>query len=106
MKINKKALELIEKGLSSGTVYKWARTDNNNGTLYLTEPFGVFKSTTTGGTANGRLNGGTINGGYAVSAITPPQIDIHSGEIIYINSIQPIQRVSNQTDEFRLRVGF
>lgn len=91
---------------ASGTVYKWERTDSSNGTLYLTEPFGVFKSTTTAGVTFGRLNGGTINGGYAVSAITPPQIEIHSGEIIYINSIQPIQRVSNQTDEFRLRVGF
>jgi hypothetical protein len=108
--------EFIQQGVSasyssdyaSATVYKWARTDNSNGTLYVTEPFGVFKKTTTAGATFGRLNTslGAVNLGYAVSAITSPQIDIHSGEIIYINSIQPIQKISNQTDEFRLRVGF
>ena len=105
----------IEQGLSgsynsdyaSATVYAWKRTDNNNGTLYLTEPFGIFKKTSTAGATLGRLNAGSsINGGYAVSQITAPQIDIHSGEILYINSIQPIQKISNQTDEFRLRLGF
>jgi len=105
----------IEQGLSgsynsdyaSATVYAWKRTDNNNGTLYLTEPFGIFKKTSTAGATLGRLNAGSsINGGYAVSQITAPQINIHSGEILYINSIQPIQKISNQTDEFRLRVGF
>ena len=107
--------ELIQQGVSgsynfdyaSGTVYSWQKTDNDNGTLYITEPFGVFKNTITSGATFGRLNGSLgVNLGYAITAITPPQIDIGSGEIIYINSIQPIQRVSNQTDEFRLRVGF
>lgn len=108
--------ELIQQGVSgsyssdyaSATVYKWSRTDNDNGTLYVTEPFGIFKGITTAGVTFGRLNTslGAVNMGYAVTQITPPQIDIHSGEIIYINSIQPIQKISNQTDEFRLRVGF
>lgn len=108
--------ELIQQGVSasynndyaSGIVYKWTKTDNSNGTLYVSEPFGVFKNTTAAGATFGRLNTslGAVNLGYAITTITPPQIDIHSGEIIYINSIQPIQRVSNQTDEFRLRVGF
>lgn len=92
---------------ASGTVYKWTKTDNSNGTLYVTEPFGVFKKTTTAGATFGKLNNGSsINGGYAITQITAPQIDVRSGEIIYINSIQPVQKISNQTDEFRLRVGF
>ena len=106
---------LIEQGVSgsynydyaSATVYAWVKTDNSNGTLYLTEPFGLFKKTSTAGATFGRLNNGSsINGGYAVSQITLPPIDVRSGEILYINSIQPIQKISNQTDEFRLRVGF
>ena len=108
--------ELIQQGVSasyssdyaSAKVYSWTKTDNSNGTLYVTEPFGVFKTTTSAGATFGRLNTslGVVNLGYSISAITPPQIDIHSGEIIYINSIQPVQKISNQTDEFRLRVGF
>jgi hypothetical protein len=106
---------LIEQGVSgsynydyaSAKVYAWVRTDNTSGTLYLTEPFGNFKKISTAGATFGRLNDGlSINGGYAVSQITRPLIDVHSGEILYINSIQPVQKISNQTDEFRLRVGF
>ena len=105
----------IEQGISgsysndyaSGTVYKWIKTDTSNGTLYVTEPFGIFKKTTTSGATFGKLNNGSsINDGYAITEITAPEINTRSGEIIYINSIQPVQKISDQTDEFRLRVGF
>ena len=91
---------------ASGTVYKWNRTTSTTGTLYLSEPFGIFKTSSVSGLTFSKLNLNSINDGYAVSAVTVPEIDVHSGEIIYINSIQPVQRLKNQSEEFRLRVGF
>jgi hypothetical protein len=91
---------------ASGYVYKWDKTTASTGTLYISEPFGIFKTSSGSGATFSRLNYSSINDGYAVSSVTNPQIDIHSGEIIYINSIQPVQRLKNQSEEFRLRVGF
>lgn len=108
--------DYIQQGVSgsyqydyaSGTVYKWSRTDDDNGLLYITEPFGNFKYSSVHGNTFSRLNtsAGSINTDYTVSGVSAPDIDIHSGEIIYINSIQPIQRLPNQSEEFRLRIGF
>ena len=107
----------IQQGLSgsylydyaSATVYGWTKTDASNGLLYVSEPFGIFKSVADGnGFTLSCLNdaNGQVNQGYRIAGVSAPGIDIHSGEIIYINSIQPIQRLSNQSEEFRLRVGF
>ena len=95
-----------EYDYASGYVYKWDKTTASSGTLYISEPFGIFKTSSGSGVTFSRLNYNSINDGYAVSSVTNPQIDIHSGEIIYINSIQPVQRLQNQSEEFRLRVGF
>jgi hypothetical protein len=95
-----------EYDYASGYVYKWDKTTASTGTLYISEPFGIFKTSSGSGVTFSRLNNSSINDGYAVSSVTNPQIDIHSGEIIYINSIQPVQRLKNQSEEFRLRVGF
>lgn len=108
--------DFIQQGVSgsyvydyaSGTVYKWSRTDSDNGLLYITEPFGNFKYSGLHGATYSRINtpGGGINLHYTVAGVSAPSIDLHSGEIIYINSIQPIQRIPNQSEEFRLRIGF
>jgi hypothetical protein len=95
-----------EYDYASGYVYKWDKTTASTGTLYISEPFGIFKTSSGSGVTFSRLNNNSTNDGYAVSSVTNPQIDIHSGEIIYINSIQPVQRLKNQSEEFRLRVGF
>jgi hypothetical protein len=91
---------------ASGYVYKWDKITASTGKLYISEPFGIFKTSSGSGLTFSRLNSTLINDGYTVSSVTNPQIDIHSGEIIYINSIQPVQRLQNQSEEFRLRVGF
>lgn len=108
--------DFIEQGISgsylydyaSATVYRWTPTDTSSGFLYVTEPFGLFKNFADAhGLTNSRLNDiSGINQGYRIARVTEPAIDIHSGEIIYINSIKPIQRLPNQSEEFRLRVGF
>jgi hypothetical protein len=108
--------DFVQQGVSgsylydyaSATVYKWTKTDVSNGLLYVSEPFGNFKYVSVNGATLSRLNtaGGVVNQGYSVAGVSAPGIDIHYGEIIYINSIQPIQRLPNQSEEFRLRVGF
>jgi hypothetical protein len=95
-----------ENDYASGYVYKWDKITASTGKLYISEPFGIFKTSSGSGLTFSRLNRTLINDGYTVSSVTNPQIDIHSGEIIYINSIQPVQRLQNQSEEFRLRVGF
>lgn len=96
-----------EYDYASGTVYKWSRTDTTKGYLYLTETFGSFKTSAVSGSTFSALNlSTTINGGYVVAGVSAPAIDPHSGEIVYISSIQPIQRLANQSEEFRLRLGF
>lgn len=95
-----------EYDYASGYVYRWDKVTASTGTLYISEPFGIFKTSSGSGITFSRLNYNSINNGYSVSSVTPPEIDIHSGEIIYINSIQPVQRLQNQSEEFRLRVGF
>jgi len=95
-----------ENDYASGYVYKWDKITASTGKLYISEPFGIFKTSSGSGLTFSRLNSTLINDGYTVSSVTNPQIDIHSGEIIYINSIQPVQRLQNQSEEFRLRVGF
>jgi hypothetical protein len=108
--------DFVQQGVSgsyvydyaSGTVYKWSRTGTDTGLLYITEPFGNFKYSGMHGATYSRLNtpAGGINLHYTVVGVSAPSIDLHSGEIIYINSIQPIQRIPNQSEEFRLRIGF
>lgn len=106
--------DFIQQGLSGsysydyagGYVYKWEKTDTASGKLYVGEPFGIFKYSTLHGNTFSRLNRNSINDGYTVTSIAAPEIDVHSGEILYINSIQPVQRLRNQSEEFRLRIGF
>lgn len=108
--------DLVQQGVSgsylydyaSGTVYKWERDTVTNGRLYLSDTFGNFKTSTQYGASLAALNteAGDINQGYVVSGFCGPQIDIHSGEIVYINNIKPINRIVGQEEQFRIRIGF
>lgn len=106
--------DFVQQGVSAsyqydyaaGYVYKWEKTDTASGKLYLGEPFGIFKYVSLHGNTFSKLNRNSTNDGYTVTAVTAPEIDIRSGEILYINSIQPVQRLRNQSEEFRLRIGF
>ena len=51
------------------------------------------------------LTGATL-GAYVISAYHVPEIEPTSGEVLYIDNVRPITRISGQKEEFRLRLGF
>jgi hypothetical protein len=85
---------------ASGKVFDWEFVNPSYGKLYVTDVKGVFKSVQTDGLT------GTTLGQYIVSAVQPPEIDRTSGEVLYINNIRPISRITGQKEEFRIRLGF
>ena len=85
---------------ASGKVYYWDFVNSANGTLYLTDVVGSFKSVAVDG-----ITGSTL-GAFIVADVTLPEIDRTSGEVLYIDNVRPIQRNMGQKEEFRLRLGF
>lgn len=83
-----------------GVVYDWNYKNPANGDLYLTGVTGSFLSVETSGLTRSRI------GPYIVAAYKKPDIDTTSGDILYINNVRPIHRISGQKEEFRLRLGF
>jgi hypothetical protein len=85
---------------AAGTVYEWDFVNPAYGRLYLTGVTGKFLDVEENGLT------GTALGSYVVSRFHPPEIDTTSGEILYIDNVRPITRISGQKEEFRLRLGF
>jgi len=85
---------------ASGKVYYWDFVNSANGTLYLTDVVGSFKSVAVDG-----ITGSTL-GAFIIADVTLPEIDRTSGEVLYIDNVRPIQRNMGQQEEFRLRLGF
>jgi hypothetical protein len=83
-----------------GKVFDWEFVNPSYGKLYVTDVKGTFKSVQTDGLT------GTTLGQFIISAVLPPEIDRTSGEVLYINNIRPISRVTGQKEEFRIRLGF
>lgn len=76
------------------------------GTLRLSNVKGSFNVTDTltftpyGTTADSVLNTVTIN------SITTPDIKIGSGELLYIENVRPIERNIEQSEEYKIVIGF
>lgn len=85
---------------ATGKVFYWEFVNPSYGKLYLTDVKGTFKSVQTDGLT------GTTLGNFIVSAALPPEVDKTSGEVLYINNVRPISRITGQKEEFRVRLGF
>lgn len=85
---------------AAGVVYEWDFVNPAYGRLYVTGVTGKFMSVETHGFT------GTTLGPYVLAAYYPSEIDTTSGEILYIDNVRPITRVTGQKEEFRLRLGF
>lgn len=99
--------EVVHQGVTgnfghyaNGVVYNWDFVNSSKGTLYLTDVYGSFRSVATHG-----LSGSTLSA-YVVTDLKVPDIDPGSGEVLYINNVRPVQRVTGQEEEFRIRLGF
>jgi hypothetical protein len=84
----------------AGVVYDWEYVNPSYGKLYLTGVTGKFLSVQTNGLT------GTTLGAYVLSQYHKPEIDLTSGEVLYIDNVRPIARITGQKEEFRLRLGF
>ena len=42
----------------------------------------------------------------SISSITNPEIEIGSGEVLYIENIRPVERNYEQAEEFKIVIGF
>ena len=76
------------------------------GIISLNNLTGIFSQTATltftpyGTTANTALSTVTIN------SITNPEIAVGSGELLYIENVRPIQRNIEQSEQFKIVIGF
>ena len=88
---------------ASGTVYRWDNISTATGVLHLTDMIGTFKTSGVYGITASLLSGSIVR---SISGVTLADIDVTSGEIIYIDNVVPIDRVQNQKENFRLTVNF
>lgn len=88
------------KGYGSGVVYSWEFINSSRGIIYLTNVVGDFKSVETHTPLESKL------GNFVISSISKPDILSTSGELLYIDNMRPITRLSGQNEEFRVRLEF
>jgi hypothetical protein len=75
------------------------------GTLYLSNVKGTFNAnnslvfTPYGTTADNTLS-------ITINSITNPDIQVGSGDLLYIENVRPIQRNIEQSEEFKIVIGF
>ena len=84
--------------ITTGKIVSWsASEDGSSGALYLNDVRGSF---VTGGFSSGsRTNDG-------ITFVTEPELQIGSGEVLYIQNIRPISRTAEQDEEIKILIGF
>lgn len=79
----------------TGTVVSW---DGSNNIIKLTN--------TVGTPVSAALTGSNSAASRIVSSVTNKQLKDYSGNLLYINNISPIQRASDQTEDFKIVIEF
>jgi len=89
----------LDSGLTQGTVtgkiVNWSATNGNTGELHLSDVRGTFIA--------GGFSGST---NHTITGITEPEINVGSGEVLYIQNIRPITRNLEQDEEIKVMIGF
>lgn len=81
----------------TGRVLEWDVSGGSAGVLYLTDVVGQFASP-------GYLD--DTEGEYTITEVIEPDIDMGSGEVLYIENIRPVSRHIEQSEEFKILIGF
>jgi hypothetical protein len=93
--------ELVYQGTSvltstfSGKVVSW---DSANGTLVVIN--------TTGNPLSQSLVGANTSTSRFIGSITPNYLKLYSGQLLYVNNLEPITRSSDQTEDYRIVLKF
>jgi len=77
-----------------------------NGNKTSLSGLNVITGGTSGATGTPIATTGTVNNVSFTSGYSAPEIDAHSGNVIYIENRSPIQRASDQTENIKLIVEF
>jgi hypothetical protein len=89
----------VDNGLTgssvSGKIVDWTMTNGNTGTLTINDVRGSFVA--------GGFSGGA---NHTITTVSGPEIQIGSGEVLYIQNIRPITRNLEQDEEIKIMVGF
>ena len=80
----------------SGKVLEWFTFEGTTGELHLTQVKGGF-------THGQGLSGGAD---FTVTGVSGSQVIHGSGEVLYIENIRPVSRNIEQTEEFKVLIGF
>lgn len=98
--ISQGAIGSYTSDYASATVYRWEFINNVSGILWVSEVEGKFKNVVTDGITGSGL------GKYIIADVTLPDIDLNSGEILYIDNVTSVERIIEQDEKFRLTIGF
>ena len=79
----------------SGKIVDWSATNGNTGMLTMNDLRGSF--------AVGGFSGGT---NHTITGVSGPEIQVGSGEVLYIQNIRPVTRDTEQDEEIKVMIGF
>jgi hypothetical protein len=76
------------------------------GTLHLNNITGQFNTTDSLTYIQSGSTAETVLTGVSISSIDNSEISIGSGELLYIENVRPIERNTEQSEEFKIVIGF
>ena len=91
---------------ATATVSKWNMVgDGSTGEMYVTNVFNTFESTADGFSGDFTTSG-VVDATKTITSIQIPELNMGSGELLYIQNIRPISRTFDQQEEFKILLGF
>ena len=93
---------------SRGTVLDFINVRGSSGDLFVTNVFPGSSADTTGFTGGETLsaNNGTTTIELTIESFSPPELNLFSGQLLYITSIEQVTRNAEQLDLFRINLDF
>lgn len=91
-----------------GTILDFTNIIGSSGDLYLTNVFGSQTSSPYGFTGGETLlaSNGVADIELTIESFSPPELNLFSGQLLYISSIDQVKRSTEQTDLFKINIDF
>jgi hypothetical protein len=99
--------QVITNGtVTSGTVSKWIKSSGTTGEIVVSNVLNSFKKAGNDDTGEFSVVGETTGESKIITGIQIPELNIGSGEMLYIQNMRPITRSFEQQEEFKIILGF
>jgi len=89
---------------SNGLVLDFTNINGGSGDLFLTKVVAGSSADVIGFTGGETLAAGS--GVYNITSVSPPELNLFSGKMLYINSIEQVTRNTEQLDLFKISFDF